>query len=106
MSPRRRPETTKIAARCGAGHRPAHELTIGARVENPPHICRGVVHVVSDALKRWKDAGCWMLGRGLFPASSIQHLFHRFGRRRSDMNDSFVVKNHARKYPDCGLVRN
>ena len=26
-----------------------------------------------DAQKQWKR--CWMLGRGLFPASSIQHLF-------------------------------
>ena len=42
------------------------------------------------ALKRWKDAGCWMLdaGEGLFPASSIQHLFSE---------ESFMSRDDALK---------
>jgi hypothetical protein len=42
----------KIEARCGAGFKPAHEITIGARVENPRHILRGAFMSRCDTHKQ------------------------------------------------------
>jgi hypothetical protein len=40
----RRAGTMKIAAWCGAGFQPTRDIEIRARVENPRHIFREVIH--------------------------------------------------------------